>query len=193
MKLDADVLVIALGMGALAYGIYSRSKLAGYEATPPPVLAAAPAPVAPPMPTIPGIPQGLLAACSTIVDAPGGTLAGPLAPRGMEPDRVRDVIDELIRRMRLAVPALDLMCTAIGGGSCMADADGAAHFVVTWMMYERTANVSMQLVSGVIALEDGTYRVTAMDLATQPDPVPMASGHDPAPPAPYTLPISPEI
>lgn len=195
MKLDADVIVLALGLGALAYGIYSRSKVAGYETTPPPAAREFVAP--PKLLEIPGVPSAILKACAAIVDSPGGTLSGPVAPKGMEPDALRRVVNELVRRLHLADPSLDTMATVIDGGSCMADADGAEQYLVNWVLYERMTNTSLQLVSGVIALEDGTYRVTAMDPATQPDPAPLVSADEALLKQTgfkeYALPISPDI
>jgi hypothetical protein len=188
--ISADVIVLTLGLGALAYGIYSRSKrVAGYETTPPPVLEV---PKPPQLPDLPGVPSHLLKACAAIIDSPGGTLNGPVAPKGMEPDTLTRVVDELVRRLRLADPSLEAMATVVDGGWCVGDADGADQFLVNWVLYERVSNTSLQLVSGVIVLEDGTYRVTAMDPATTPKPSPWTAATDPAF-AEYVLPISPDI
>ena len=196
MTIDADAIVLTLGLGALAYGIYSRStRLAGYETTPPPSVPLEPPPV-PTLPEVPGVPLSILKACAAIVDSPGGTLSGPVAPKGMDPDRLRTVVNELVRRLHAADPALEWMATVIDGGSCVGDAEGAEQVVVTWVLYERITNISHQLVSGVISLEDGTYRVTGMDPATPPDSTTTVvsaetlrgSGFKE-----YALPISPDI
>ena len=162
---DADVVILALVIGTLVYGMYSKSKVAGYEVSQPPV-AKIQKPTGQPLDALPGVPTALLKACANVVDTFGGVLTGPLAQRRLEPDRIRALIDEVLRRIRASNPALDIMCTSVDGGTCDADSSGSEQYEIVWIMYERTTNSALQIASGILAMDDGRTLITKMTPVT---------------------------
>lgn len=200
---DADVLILALVVATLAYGIFSRkgSNVAGYgevESSAPKLekKGATREPA-----TLPGVPQVLLNACNDIIDTFGGTLAGPIAPKRLENDRIRFLISEIVKRMRASNPALDIMCTSVDGGTCDGDASGSEQYELVWIVYERKTNTALQVVSGIIVTDEGRILVTKMAPATalkDNTATHVTSGEILAANAmrfftPYSLPISPDI
>ena len=186
MVFDTDLALITLALGFIGYGIYTRSSRAAEDntTTPPPQQF----PTTPTqLPHLPGVPQDLLLACSKAVDAPGATLAGPVAPKGMEPDRVKDVVSAMIKRIQHE----DIICTAIDGGTCVADAEGSEQYELTCVLYEKATNVSLQMHVGILALDDGRFLITKLT------PESKVQGEDPLANedpwkinlAPYSLPI----
>ena len=179
--MDTDLALLTVALGALMYGIYlkSVSNNAGYDVTPPPQLER-PTPVA-----LPGVPGSLLIACEKVVDAPGSMLAGPVAPKGMEPDRLKELIAIVVKRI-----AMDVICTGIDGGSCVADSEGSEQYDLTCMLYEKNTNVAVQMNVGILALDDGRVMVSKLSPATRVETNTLANG-DPwtLDLAPYSLPI----
>lgn len=157
---DTDIALLTLALGTLAYGIYTKSsKSAGYNETPPPKQQPKPKRTA----YLPGIPVSVYDACEKAVDSPGAVLAGPVAPKGIEPDRLKELVNIVVKRIQLE----DVMCTAIDGASCVADAEGSEYYDVTCMVYVKSSNMAVQLNVGVLALDDGRILVTKMTPASQ--------------------------
>jgi hypothetical protein len=183
MQLDADLLVITLALGALVYGIYMKSvqSSAGYNETPPPQNSLKTLPL-----LLPGVPEAFLRACQDVVDSPGATLAGPVAPKGVEPDKLKDLVSTVISRMKL-----DIVCTAIDGGYCVADADGSEQHEMTCILYEKDSNVSLQVQMGMLVLDDGRLLVTKLAPKSRVEEDPLAVQENPwkLEPTPYSLPI----
>ena len=187
MTIDADLCLITLVLGTLAYGIYSKSssRNAGYDATPPPQKSVTP----PALPSLlPGVPESLLRALQNVVDSPGATLAGPVAPKGMEPDRLHDLVNTVVKRIQQD----DVVCTALDGGSCVADAEGSEQYDLTCMLYDKNTNVSVQIHLGILALDDGSVLVTKLEPGTKVQVDALAVQENPwkLEPTPYSLPIN---
>ena len=191
---DSDLLILALALGVILYGIFKRSNVAGYEVTPPPQkLDTSADPV-----YLPGVSKDLMEACADAVDVQGGTLAGPVSEKGMEPERIDHILDAVVLpKIRAGNPSLELMRTTTIGGTCVVDSDGAEQYELVWMMYERTTNTAVQMVTGVLALESGRYVITrCAPYSKPPSNKPCGPGIGVLPGteyASYELPISPDI
>lgn len=192
MDFDADILLLAAVVGVLLYGVFGRPKVAGYDQTPPPKQTS-------PTPSpLPGIPLTLAERIAAIVTKPGGTLPGPVSPKRLDPDRISFLIKEILKRLSENAPDLEYTCTMIDSGTCDADAFGSEQYQIIWILYERTTNTAIQLVSGIITFEDGTMTVTKMSpLTSTRDQYDTADGEiralERSRHAPYELPISPDI
>lgn len=160
MVLDTDLALLTLALGTLAYGIYTKTtkNTAGYNQTPPPQQ-----PKHTKIAQLPGVPESFFVACQKAVDAPGATLSGPTAPKGMEPDRVHELVRAVVKR----IDARDVMCTAIDGGTCVADAEGSEQYDIVCVMYDKHTNVTVQMHVGILALDDGRLMVTKLAPASQ--------------------------
>ncbi len=159
--IDTDLTLLTLALGALAYGIYLKSsRSAGYNATPPPKVEKPKR-----IMYLPGVPESLLQACDAAVDSPGATLAGPVAPKGIEPDRLKELVNLVVKRIHKD----DIICTAIDGATCVADAEGSEQYDITCMVYEKNTNVALQMHVGILALDDGRILVTKLAPASKID------------------------
>jgi len=191
--MDSDLLILALALGVILYGIFKRSKVAGYEVTPPPQkLDTTADPI-----YLPGVSKDLMEACADAVDVQGGTLAGPVSDKGMEPELIDHIIDAIvIPRIRAASPSLELMRTATIGGHCVVDSDGAEQYDLQWMLYDKASNTAVQMVTGVLALESGRYVITKCAPYSKPPPSTKSCGLGVlmnTDYASYELPITPDI
>lgn len=198
-SLDGDLIILAFALGVILYGVFSKTKVAGYEVTPPPQKVDTSAdPI-----YLPGVSRELMEACAEAVDVDGGALAGPTSHKGIEPDRIKRLLDEIvIPRIKAYTKAtgsqFEVTCTTVSGATCRVDSEGSEQYEIIWMMYEKFTATMVQMVSGVLVLDDGRILVTACRPYSEPPVQKTCTGIAPAPSgaveyASYELPISPEI
>ena len=196
---DADILVLVLVVATLFFGIASKTNVAGYDVSPPPSTTPVVRTQTQHLGALPGVHPTLLKACDAVVDTLGGKLSGPLAPKRLEPERIQALIAEIIRRMHASNKALDIMCTSTDSGTCMADATGSEQYELVWVLYERTTNTAIQVVAGVLAVDDGSILITKLAPVTpskeelREDQGEIQAANAFRSFAPYSLPISPDI
>jgi hypothetical protein len=156
MSTDTNLVVVILALGAVLYGIYSKSsRSAGYDVTPPPLREKETTLVSTTL--LPGVPESFLRACARAVDSPGATLVGPVAPKGIDPDRVKDLASTIVKRIKN-----DVVCTAIDGWSCVADAEGSEQHDIRCVVYDKDSNAAIQLDTSLIMLDDGRLMITKL-------------------------------
>lgn len=183
-----DEYVLLAAVAVMAYGLYTATtkKWAGYNVTSPPVT---PVPKPRTVHSVPGVSSTFLQILANVVDTPGGVLAGPLSPVGFTPEELKDLVNDIIERLR-RLASREVSCTWIDGGTCYATSDGDKQYDFTCHLHDRETTSTIKIRVTMIRMRRGDLLLTTLKPHDSPNSSNAPVYEETPPFADYSPPVS---